>query len=145
MSKLKLIKSLFATWCLFQHTAIKMGVWKPRFLFHNLSILKYLVVKSAQDSLVTHEYMSNHHIVWLHVSNHYMEKFDIDSYIVDTECACLEYELPAKSVVDYISSLYRDARKQWWENGNAFNENRYKELYVYAKAMQRLRDLHMDD
>jgi hypothetical protein len=74
-------KYTFAHWCAFQMTALNLGIWKFKYLFHDIEkpFLK-LLWKDYSKVQKWHRTHNPHHV-------EYAGKWDIDAMIIDWECS----------------------------------------------------------
>lgn len=74
-------KYTFAHWCAFQMTALNLGIWKFKYLFHDIEkpFLK-LLWKDYSKVQKWHRKHNSHHV-------EYDGKWDIDAMIIDWECS----------------------------------------------------------
>lgn len=78
-------KYWFAHWCAFQMTALNLGVWRPKYLFHDMGkpFLKIFFKYPTVQRL--HRKYSDHHPEYWRGPDH----IDIDAMLIDWECSRL--------------------------------------------------------
>lgn len=77
-------KYWFAHWCAFQMTALNLGAWKFKYLFHDWEkpwLRLFLPYKKVQK---WHRYHRRHHPEY--AEKHGWDKVDWDEMIIDWEC-----------------------------------------------------------
>lgn len=87
----------FAHWCAFQLTAINLGIWKFKYLLHDIEkpwLRLFLSYKTVQK---IHRTYSKHHIEY----SGGLDKVDVEAMMIDWECSRLTK-----------ASSQRDARQQ---------------------------------
>lgn len=77
-------KYWFAHWCAFQMTALNLGCWKLRFLFHDFEKPWLKLVWSYKKVQKFHRTHSKHHLEYGRL--HGWNKLDVLGLIVDWEC-----------------------------------------------------------
>jgi hypothetical protein len=79
-------KYTFAHWCAFQMTALNMGVWKIKYLFHDIEKpwLK-LFLRDYSKVQKWHRTHNNHHLEY----SGGVDKIDCEALIIDWECSHL--------------------------------------------------------
>ena len=88
-------KYWFAHWCAFNMTALNLGVWKAKYLFHDIEkpFLKLFLPYEKVREL--HRKHNKHHPEWLenklnkneYYALAYINKYDYDATIIDWECS----------------------------------------------------------
>lgn len=73
----------FAHWCAFQMTALNLGAWKFKYLFHDIEkpFLK-LIWGDYKRVQKWHRYHNNHHLQYKNP-----DKIDWETLIIDWECS----------------------------------------------------------
>ena len=81
-------KYWFAHWCAFNMTALRLGIWRPKYLLHDFEkpwlMLMWKDYKRVQQ---WHRKHNNHHIEWLFEHNMNWDKFDWTAMVIDWECS----------------------------------------------------------
>lgn len=96
----------FAHWCAFQMTALNLGCWKFRFLFHNIEkpwlrlILPYNKVKHI------HRKYSRHHAESVRKNKDYL------AMVIDWECSRFTKANAQLNAVDTLYELHPELKKE---------------------------------
>jgi len=75
----------FAHWCAFNMTALNLGEWKFKYLFHDIEkpwLKLFVTYKKVQE---WHRSHNDHHITYL--LSHPDDYFDFEGMIIDWECS----------------------------------------------------------
>lgn len=94
----------FEHWKAFNYTAYKLGVWKPKYLLHDIEKpwLK-LIWKDYKKVQKWHRYHSSHHMQYAYT--HGFDKIDWLGMVIDNECSRLtkkEAPLTARQWYEYV-------------------------------------------
>ena len=80
-------KYWFAHWCAFNMTALRLGIWKPKYLLHDVEkpwlMLFWRDYKRVQTWHRTH---NNHHFEWVKKHNDF-NNADWEAMVIDWECS----------------------------------------------------------
>lgn len=100
----------FAHWCAFNLTALKLGVWKIKYLFHDLEKPFLLAFLGDYEKVRQfHRKHNRHH--WTYKDK---TKIDWEGMVIDWECSRLtkkDSPLTAKQLYEYtITTRYREGR-----------------------------------
>lgn len=119
-------KYWFAHWCAFQMTALNLGIWKFKYLFHDWEkpwlklFLPYRVVQKY------HREHSKHHVEY--ALKHGAHNVDIDAMVIDNECSRF-----TKTASPYTAI-------EWFERQQASSFDIVERL-VYNAALNRAHQL----
>jgi len=120
----------FAHWCAFNMTACLLGIWKVKYLFHDLEKpwLK-LVLRDYKKVQKWHREHNRHHLEYQGV-----KKIDIDAMIIDNECSRF-----TKAACPYTA-------KEWfvdghWKKGLSDEMISNLEGFVTYSVIPRIEDL----
>ena len=78
---MKYVKYWFAHWCAYQMTAINLGVWRFRFLFHDMDKIILMNIFDSEKAQKIHTRFSSHHFTGHH------KKYDYMGMVIDWECS----------------------------------------------------------
>ena len=81
MNRIEAIKESAAHWVAFQKTAIRLGAWRFRFLFHDVEKMMLCALFGDKLSTKLHRFLSAHHETVWHGC------FDKLGAVIDWECA----------------------------------------------------------
>lgn len=76
----------FAHWCAFQMTALNLGVWKWKYLFHDWEKPWLRLFWSYSKVQKWHRNHRKHHLEWLN-NHHSAPKMDWEALVIDWECS----------------------------------------------------------
>lgn len=120
-------KYWFAHWCGFQLTALNLGIWKPKYLLHDIEkpwLKLFWDYKKVQKWHRTH---NNHHLEY--GLKHGWDKIDWEALMIDWECCGLskqEAQLDARETLEY--EIHRD---KWKPYANEISVRLGRLLYLY--------------
>ena len=120
-------KYWFAHWCGFQLTALNLGIWKPKYLLHDIEkpwLKLFWDYKKVQKWHRTH---NNHHLEY--GLKHGWNKIDWEALMIDWECCGLskqEAQLDARETLEY--EIHRD---KWKPYANEISVRLGRLLYLY--------------
>ena len=81
-------KYWFAHWCAFNMTALRLGVWKAKYLLHDIEkpwlMLLWRDYKRVQQ---WHRKHNNHHFEWVKEHNDNFNGVDWEAMVIDWECS----------------------------------------------------------
>lgn len=120
-------KYWFAHWCGFQLTALNLGIWKPKYLLHDIEKpwLKLLWKGDYSRVQKWHRTHNNHHLEY--GLKHGWDAIDWEALMIDWECCGLskqEAQLDASETLEY--EIKRDKWKPY-----AKDIKRRLEHYLY--------------
>lgn len=97
-------KYWFAHWCGFQITALNLGIWKPKYLLHDIEKpwLKLLLGGDYQKVQKWHRTHNNHHLEY--GLKYGWDAIDWEALMIDCECCGLskqEAQLDARETLTY--------------------------------------------
>lgn|SRR5574344_174904 len=119
-------KYWFAHWCSYQTVALGLGIWKFKYLFHD--ILKpwhKLICKDYKKVQKFHRTHSKHHVEYYFKHG----KIDVDALIIDWECSRFtktEAQLDAAETLKYEDKIKCDNSR--WNELYKIIDKRIKEL-----------------
>lgn len=90
----------FAHWCAFQIIALLSGLWKPKYLLHDIEkpwLRLFWKYKKVQK---WHRAHNNHHLEYL--VSHKISKFDFAGMVIDWECGRLTKEASPLNAKQYF-------------------------------------------
>ena len=107
-------KYWFAHWCGFQITALNLGIWKPKYLLHDIEKpwLKLLWKGDYSRVQKWHRTHNNHHLEY--GLKHGWDAIDWEALMIDWECCGLskqEAQLDARETLAY--EIQRDKWKPY--------------------------------
>ena len=107
-------KYWFAHWCGFQLTALNLGIWKPKYLLHDIEKpwLKLLWKGDYKKVQNWHRTHNRHHLEY--GLKHGWDKIDWEALMIDWECCGLskqEAQLDARETLEY--EINRDKWKPY--------------------------------
>lgn len=122
-------KYWFAHWCGFQVTALNLGIWKPKYLLHDIEKpwLKLLWGGDYKKVQKWHRTHNRHHLEY--GLKHGWDKIDWEALMIDWECCGLskqEAQLDARETLDY--EINRD---KWKPYANEISVRLGRLLYLY--------------
>lgn len=122
-------KYWFAHWCGFQLTALNLGIWKPKYLLHDIEKpwLKLLWKGDYKRVQKWHRTHNKHHLEY--GLNHGWDAIDWEALMIDWECCGLskqEAQLDARETLNY--EIHRD---KWKPYANEISIRLGKLLYLY--------------
>lgn len=94
----------FAHWCAFQMTALNLGMWKPKYLFHDIE-KPWRLLLSKDYSLVQrlHRERHNHHTEY--ALTYGWDKMDWEAAVIDWECSRFtkrEAQMNARETLEWL-------------------------------------------
>ena len=101
-------KYTFAHWCAYQMTALNLGIWKFKYLFHDFEKpwLK-LILRDYKKVQKWHRTHNAHHM-------EYEKKWDAEAMIIDWECSRFTKKaspLSAKEIYDdFVNVKYKNTK-----------------------------------
>jgi len=109
-------KYWFAHWCGFQITALNLGIWKPKYLLHDIEKpwLKVLLKGDYKKVQKWHRTHNRHHLEY--GLKYGWNKIDWEALMIDWECCGLskqEAQLDARETLEY--EINRDKWKPYAE------------------------------
>ena len=95
-------KYWFAHWCAFQMTALNLGLWKPKYLLHDIEkpFLLWLW-KDYKRVQSWHRKHNAHHAEYMLA--HDESKWDIEAMVIDNECSHFTKESAKLKAFDFFS------------------------------------------
>ena len=90
----------FAHWCAFQIIALLSGLWRPKYLLHDIEkhwLRLFWKYKKVQK---WHRAHNNHHLEYL--VSHKISKFDFAGMVIDWECGKLTKEASPLNAKQYF-------------------------------------------
>lgn len=107
-------KYWFAHWCGFQLTALNLGIWKPKYLLHDIEKpwLKLLWRGDYKKVQIWHRTHNKHHLEY--GLKHGWDAIDWEALMIDWECCGLskqEAQLDARETLEY--EINRDKWKPY--------------------------------
>ena len=122
-------KYWFAHWCGFQLTALNLGIWKPKYLLHDIEKpwLKLLWKGDYKRVQKWHRTHNKHHLEY--GLEHGWDAIDWEALMIDWECCGLskqEAQLDARETLNY--EIHRD---KWKPYANEISVRLGSLLYLY--------------
>lgn len=122
-------KYWFAHWCGFQLTALNLGIWKPKYLLHDIEKpwLKLLWRGDYKRVQKWHRTHNNHHLEY--GLEHGWDAIDWEALMIDWECCGLskqEAQLDARETL-----AYEIEREKWKPYANEISSHLEKYLNLY--------------
>ena len=107
-------KYWFAHWCGFQITALNLGIWRPKYLLHDIEKpwLKLICRGDYQKVQKWHRTHNNHHLEY--GLKYGWDAIDWEALMIDWECCGLskqEAQLDARETLDY--EIHREKWKPY--------------------------------
>lgn len=102
----------FAHWCAYQMTALNLGVWKFRYLFHDFEKPWFKLFMKYKKLQTWHRLHSRHHLEY--GLKHGWDRLDAEALIIDWECcrfSKISAPLDARRTLEY-----EVARDKWKEH-----------------------------
>lgn len=124
----------FSHWCAFQLTALRLGCWKFRFLFHDIEkpwLRLFLPYEKVQK---IHRKRSRHHLEYFR--NHTAEQVDWLAMVIDWECSPLTKWDAPRNAVDTLNHL-------WSKLGTEYHLSEEKCSVLQFRIRQVLRKLNI--
>jgi len=122
-------KYWFAHWCAFQLTALNLGIWKPKYLLHDIEKpwLKLLWRGDYKKVQSWHRTHNRHHLEY--GLEHGWDSIDWEALMIDWECCGLskqEAQLDARETL-----AYEIEREKWKPYANEISNHLEKYLNLY--------------
>lgn len=122
-------KYWFAHWCGFQLTALNLGIWKPKYLLHDIEKpwLKLLWRGDYKRVQKWHRTHNRHHLEY--GLEHGWDAIDWEALMIDWECCGLskqEAQLDARETL-----AYEIEREKWKPYANEISSHLEKYLNLY--------------
>ena len=105
-------KYWFAHWCGFQLTALNLGIWKPKYLLHDIEKPWLKLFWDYKKVQKWHRIHNNHHLEY--GLTHGFDAIDWEALMIDWECCGLskqEAQLDARETLEY--EINRDKWKPY--------------------------------
>lgn len=126
----------FAHWCAYNMTALNLGCWKFRFLFHDIwKPFQKLIYKDYSKVQYKHRYNNKHHLsYWINreFSDKALTKLDYLGMIIDWECSRYTKAAAQKNAYETYLEI-----KQKLIDG-AFNYYPYNGYYVLIPTEEQI-------
>ena len=90
----------FAHWCAFQIIALLSGLWKPKYLLHDIEKPWLRLFWKYEKVQKWHRSHNNHHLEYL--VSHDISKFDFVGIVIDWECGRLTKESSPLNAKQYF-------------------------------------------
>lgn len=90
----------FAHWCAFQIIALLSGLWKPKYLLHDIEKPWLRLFWKYEKVQKWHRFHNNHHLEYL--VSHDISKFDFTGIVIDWECGRLTKESSPLNAKQYF-------------------------------------------
>ena len=137
----------FAHWCAFNMTALNMGVWKWKYLFHDIEKPWLKLFWSYKRVQMYHNEHSNHHLIHWIISDY----ADWEAMIIDWECgrftkqqcprdAVNEFKRIFKQMYDYLyKGIPSDNKSINYIESHSFDKNylksKFEEAYIHLRYL----------
>ena len=120
-------KYWFAHWCGFQLTALNLGIWKPKYLLHDIEKPWLKLFWNYDKVQKWHRTRNNHHLEY--GLKHGWDKIDWEALMIDWECCGLskqEAQLDARETLSYEIQ-----KEKWKPYANEISIRLGRLLYLY--------------
>ena len=120
-------KYWFAHWCGFQLTALNLGIWKPKYLLHDIEKPWLKLFWDYKRVQKWHRNHNRHHLEY--GLKHGWDAIDWEALMIDWECCGLskqEAQLDARETLEYEIQ-----REKWKPYANEISSRLEKYLNIY--------------
>ena len=96
----------FAHWCAYQMTAINLGVWRPKFLIHDMA-KPFMAIFMPLDKVHSiHTKYSKHHL------QRYDKKYDYVAMVIDWECSRFTKKHATLTAKEFLEKRHPELKEQ---------------------------------